>query len=121
MSFSGLSLEDSPAWGIVSPPASDLIKDALRKEQLLKYALGFSAVSFPTLTCNLTGISQRPRTIFVVRSFTFPAFSMILIPITSALVSRVQSVQKEVDKLEGGNQTLQMYIDNLTVQMAKRR
>jgi hypothetical protein len=39
----------------------------------------------------------------------------------TALVSRVQSVQKDVDKLEAGNQTLQMYIDNLTVQMAKRR
>lgn len=39
----------------------------------------------------------------------------------AALVDRVHSVQKEVDKLEAGNQTLQMYIDNLTVQMAKRR
>ncbi|KAK1231189.1 hypothetical protein PQX77_005715 [Marasmius sp. AFHP31] len=38
-----------------------------------------------------------------------------------ALYDRVQSVQKEVDKLTAGNQTLQMYIDNLTVQMAKRR
>jgi len=38
-----------------------------------------------------------------------------------ALYSRVQSVQKEVDKLHSGNETLQMYIDNLTVQMAKRR
>ncbi|KAF9077598.1 hypothetical protein BDP27DRAFT_1441654 [Rhodocollybia butyracea] len=38
-----------------------------------------------------------------------------------ALYIRVQSVQKEVDKLHSGNETLQMYIDNLTVQMAKRR
>lgn len=38
-----------------------------------------------------------------------------------ALYNRVQSVQKEIDKLTTGNQTLQMYIDNLTVQMAKRR
>jgi len=38
-----------------------------------------------------------------------------------ALYTRVQSVQKEVDKLHSGNETLQMYIDNLTVQMAKRR
>lgn len=37
------------------------------------------------------------------------------------LLARVQSVQKEVDKLTSGNETLQMYIDNLTVQMAKRR
>ncbi|KIK69612.1 hypothetical protein GYMLUDRAFT_33989 [Collybiopsis luxurians FD-317 M1] len=38
-----------------------------------------------------------------------------------ALYGRVQSVQKEVDKLHSGNETLQMYIDNLTVQMAKRK
>ncbi|KAJ3868804.1 MAG: hypothetical protein NXY57DRAFT_972801 [Lentinula lateritia] len=38
-----------------------------------------------------------------------------------ALYSRVQSVQKEVNELHSGNETLQMYIDNLTVQMAKRR
>jgi len=37
------------------------------------------------------------------------------------MLSRIQSVQKEVDKLASGNETLQMYIDNLTVQMAKRR
>ncbi|KAG9093818.1 hypothetical protein FS749_013685 [Ceratobasidium sp. UAMH 11750] len=37
-----------------------------------------------------------------------------------ALVGRVQSVQAEVDKLTSGNATLQMYIDNLTKQIAKR-
>ncbi|KIY67131.1 hypothetical protein CYLTODRAFT_353863 [Cylindrobasidium torrendii FP15055 ss-10] len=35
--------------------------------------------------------------------------------------ARAQTVQKEVDKLTSNNSTLQMYIDNLTVQMAKRR
>lgn len=39
----------------------------------------------------------------------------------AALLGRVKTVQKEVDKLTAGNETLQMYIDNLTVQMAKRR
>ncbi|KAF8964215.1 hypothetical protein BDZ97DRAFT_918273 [Flammula alnicola] len=38
-----------------------------------------------------------------------------------AMLAKVQSVQTEVDKLASGNETLQMYIDNLTVQMAKRR
>ena len=38
-----------------------------------------------------------------------------------ALLSRVSAVQKDVDKLASGNETLQMYIDNLTLQMAKRR
>jgi len=37
------------------------------------------------------------------------------------MLAKVQAVQKEVDKLASGNETLQMYIDNLTVQMAKRR
>ncbi|KJA24057.1 hypothetical protein HYPSUDRAFT_214802 [Hypholoma sublateritium FD-334 SS-4] len=38
-----------------------------------------------------------------------------------AMMSKVQTVQKDIDKLASGNETLQMYIDNLTVQMAKRR
>jgi len=36
------------------------------------------------------------------------------------LLSRVKTVQGEVDKLTSGNQTLQMYIDNLTKQLARR-
>ena len=47
-------------------------------------------------------------------------------PVTSliretALLDRVHSVQGDVDKLLSENETLQMYIDNLTMQMAKRR
>ncbi|KAI0086469.1 hypothetical protein BDY19DRAFT_344176 [Irpex rosettiformis] len=38
-----------------------------------------------------------------------------------ALLERVQTVQRDVDRLVSGNETLQMYIDNLTLQMAKRR
>ncbi|KZT12122.1 uncharacterized protein LAESUDRAFT_754629 [Laetiporus sulphureus 93-53] len=38
-----------------------------------------------------------------------------------ALLSRVRNVQGDVDKLSSENETLQMYIDNLTMQMAKRR
>jgi len=38
-----------------------------------------------------------------------------------ALLTRVKEVQGDVDKLISGNETLQMYIDNLTLQMAKRR
>ena len=37
------------------------------------------------------------------------------------MLTKVQVVQADVDKLVSGNQTLQTYIDNLTVQMAKRR
>jgi len=37
-----------------------------------------------------------------------------------ALLSRVKTVQGEADKLSSDNQTLQMYIDNLTKQLARR-
>jgi len=37
------------------------------------------------------------------------------------MLIKVQNVQADVDKLISGNETLQTYIDNLTVQMAKRR
>ncbi|KAF8527536.1 hypothetical protein BU17DRAFT_81738 [Hysterangium stoloniferum] len=37
-----------------------------------------------------------------------------------ALLARVKTVQGDVDKLTSGNQTLQMYIDNLTKQLARR-
>jgi len=37
-----------------------------------------------------------------------------------ALLARVKTVEGDVDKLTSGNQTLQMYIDNLTKQMARR-
>ncbi|KAJ7175751.1 hypothetical protein C8R46DRAFT_1079366 [Mycena filopes] len=79
-------IDEPSAWGAVAspPPAGDIIKDALRKEQLLK---------------EIAASQEDLRTI----------------------LARVQSVQKEVDKLASGNETLQMYIDNLTVQMAKRR
>lgn len=37
------------------------------------------------------------------------------------LQERVKAVERDTDKLLSGNATLQMYIDNLTLQMAKRR
>ncbi|KAF8476549.1 hypothetical protein DFH94DRAFT_756277 [Russula ochroleuca] len=37
------------------------------------------------------------------------------------LLERVKAVERDSDKLSSGNATLQMYIDNLTLQMAKRR
>ncbi|KIJ53445.1 hypothetical protein M422DRAFT_154583 [Sphaerobolus stellatus SS14] len=37
-----------------------------------------------------------------------------------ALLARAKAVQGDVDKLTSGNETLQMYIDNLTKQLARR-
>ena len=39
----------------------------------------------------------------------------------TAMLAKAKGVQADVDKLVSGNETLQMYIDNLTMQMAKRR
>ncbi|KAF7291607.1 hypothetical protein HMN09_01251800 [Mycena chlorophos] len=78
---------DFDAWGAGSGGVSasgDLVKDALKKEKLLK---------------EIEASQQDLRTI----------------------LGRVDTVQKEVKKLTSDNETLQMYIDNLTVQMAKRR
>ena len=38
-----------------------------------------------------------------------------------AMMAKAKGVQMDIDKLVSGNETLQMYIDNLTMQMAKRR
>jgi hypothetical protein len=48
--------------------------------------------------------------LFILRSFFSPV-----------LLERVKTAEKDMDKLSSGNATLQMYIDNLTLQMAKRR
>ncbi|KAI0322035.1 hypothetical protein OF83DRAFT_1096359 [Amylostereum chailletii] len=37
------------------------------------------------------------------------------------LLEKVKVAEKDVDKFTSGNATLQMYIDNLTLQMAKGR
>ncbi|EAU86247.1 hypothetical protein CC1G_03458 [Coprinopsis cinerea okayama7 len=71
-------------WGVTSPQSGDILKDAIRKEQILK---------------EIFSCQEDLR----------------------AMLSKAENVQKEVDKLISGNETLQMYIDNLTVQMAKRR
>ncbi|KIY44830.1 hypothetical protein FISHEDRAFT_50641 [Fistulina hepatica ATCC 64428] len=71
------------AW-VPEPSNADLLRDAMRKDALIK---------------DIIASQGDLRT----------------------LLARVQTVQKEVDKLTSGNETLQMYIDNLTVQMARRR
>ncbi|PPQ89681.1 hypothetical protein CVT25_013868 [Psilocybe cyanescens] len=96
MQYDDYSLDERPSWGVVSPRegGGDLgvVRDTLRKEQVLKEVLAAQE--------DLKG----NNTIYSI-----------------AMLAKVQSVQKEVDKLVSGNETLQMYIDNLTVQMTKRR
>ncbi|EPQ54618.1 hypothetical protein GLOTRDRAFT_77237 [Gloeophyllum trabeum ATCC 11539] len=85
MSFAGFE-DDIGGWGapVELPTTGDIVKDAMRKEQVIK---------------EITAAQEDLR----------------------ALLSRVKSVQADVDKLASGNATLQTYIDNLTLQMAKRR
>ncbi|KAI6027806.1 hypothetical protein BKA83DRAFT_4233852 [Pisolithus microcarpus] len=82
MAFSGFY--ESAAWGESEPEAQDIVKDAIRKEQVLQ---------------EITAAQDDLR----------------------ALLTRVHSVQGDVDKLTSENATLQVYIDNLTMQMAKRK
>ncbi|KAG2138845.1 hypothetical protein BD769DRAFT_1773396 [Suillus cothurnatus] len=79
------------AWGEPEQQPGDIVKDALRKESLLKE---IAAAQGDLRVVNLA---------------------------SSALVARVHSVQSDVDQLTSENSTLQMYIDNLTMQMAKRK
>ncbi|OAX38148.1 hypothetical protein K503DRAFT_718665 [Rhizopogon vinicolor AM-OR11-026] len=72
------------AWGEAEQQPGDIVKDAIRKEQILK---------------EIAAAQGDLR----------------------ALVARVRSVQSDVDKLASENSTLQMYLDNLTMQMAKRK
>ncbi|KAG6850278.1 hypothetical protein H0H93_015535 [Arthromyces matolae] len=98
------SYEDEiPAWGATAPEAADLVRDALRKEQLLK-----------DIVASQEDLRSSSRSVIGL-------YRTLNIPSVPAFVARVQSLQKEVDKLTSGNETLQMYIDNLTMQMAKRR
>ena len=58
-----------------------------------------------------------------LRGWCCPGFAhmeMVADP-SPAMIAKTKSVQADVDKLNSGNETLQMYIDNLTMQMAKRR
>lgn len=82
MAFNGFY--ESAAWGESEPETQDIVKDAIRKEQVLQ---------------EITAAQDDLR----------------------ALLTRVHSVQADVDKLTSENATLQVYIDNLTMQMAKRK
>ncbi|KIM66624.1 hypothetical protein SCLCIDRAFT_292857 [Scleroderma citrinum Foug A] len=82
MAFNGL--DESVVWGGPEPESHDIVKDAIRKEQVLKEIAA----------------SQNDL---------------------RALLARAHSVQGDVDKLTSENATLQVYIDNLTMQMAKRK
>ena len=124
MQFDDYSLGEPAAWGAVSPQAGDIVRDAMMKEKVIKfvgYALSKLTRTEPQFS-SFIGKYSLARTICVVRSPSSLFIQRVecsAFPL--AMLGRVDTVQKEVDKLVSENETLQMYIDNLTVQMAKRR
>ncbi|KAH9179303.1 hypothetical protein EDB89DRAFT_1926464 [Lactarius sanguifluus] len=77
--------DDQAGWGTSEViPESDVIKDAMKKEQVIR---------------DIVAYQDDLR----------------------VLLERVKTAEKDMDKLSSGNATLKMYIDNLTLQMAKRR
>ncbi|KAG2141334.1 hypothetical protein DEU56DRAFT_755032 [Suillus clintonianus] len=90
------------AWGEPEQQPGDIVKDAIRKEKILK--------EISAAQGDLQGTSSWISLVHAVTNLA-----------SSALVARVHSVQSDVDKLTSENSTLQMYIDNLTMQMAKRK
>jgi len=87
MAFRGSAnnpFEETAAWGSVADvPTGDVVKDAIKKEQVIK---------------DIAAAQEDLR----------------------IMLSRIQTVQTDIDKLKSDNATLQMYIDNLTKQMARR-
>jgi len=71
-------------WAQPPKDSRDIVKDAIRKEQMIK---------------EITSAQEDLR----------------------ALLARVTAVQADVDNLTSGNETLQMYVDNLKLQVAKQR
>ncbi|KAF8270852.1 hypothetical protein EI94DRAFT_1797785 [Lactarius quietus] len=77
--------DDQAGWGTSEAiPANDVVKDAMKKEQVIKDVVAYQDD-------------------------------------LRVLLERVKTAEKDMDKLSSGNATLQMYIDNLTLQVAKRR
>jgi hypothetical protein len=96
----------------------------MRKEQIIKSVLSTSQKRngfYLSYQGDLGFTRGSKGYAFTTYNSSYHGLKMISDFVTIAMLAKVQSVQREVDKLTSGNETLQMYIDNLTVQMAKRR
>lgn len=121
MSFAPLEGEDA-AWAQPPKEPGDIVKDAIKKEQMIK------CVASPQITRRNCSPSWNPqgnnlcarRSSRLVADHTItPEGCSHFHPV--ALLARVKAVQADVDKLSSGNETLQMYVDNLKLQVAKQR
>lgn len=120
MSFA--SADDTPGWG-AGPSQEVSIKDTLRKDKLVRCVVTVArrdeTLIHSTFYSDIISVQEN------LRGESHDVHSLCLGPsvevISKALLTKARSVQDDVDKLTSGNETLQMYIDNLTMQMAKRR
>ena len=94
---------------------------AIKKEKILQCVSANIVVPNILSDTLLSGRSRRSKMTCVVRVKLYCLCPCDRNLLFSAMLARVKDVQKDVDKLASGNETLQMYIDNLTLQMAKRR
>ena len=119
MSFSGFD-DTTPAWDVPTSSSEDIVTTAIKKEKLIKYVeSGQLRIRRLTSLLHLQGnCCCSGRSAWLVHN---RAVSRCLTKALLAMISKAKSVQADVDKLISGNETLQMYIDNLTMQMAKRR
>jgi hypothetical protein len=121
MSFVHLEGEDA-AWAQPPKEPGDIVKDAIKKEQMIM------CVASPKITrrnrsppWNPQGnnLCARGSSRLVADRTIAPEGCSHFLPI--ALLARVKAVQADVDKLSSGNETLQMYVDNLKLQVVKQR
>ncbi|KZT60084.1 hypothetical protein CALCODRAFT_480980 [Calocera cornea HHB12733] len=107
MSFRGGAsnpFDETAAWGnVVEVPVGDVVKDAIKKEQVIKDILAAQE-----------DLRSKQPSIFAMSLSQHTHFWL------AVMLSRIQTVQGDIDKLKSDNATLQMYIDNLTKQMARR-
>ena len=119
MSFAGY--DEGDAWGAPEPVTSgDIVADAMRKEKIIKlvaHELRCTRTYYVTLYREIQAAQQDLKGM----SRIYGSNHLKSCSFVSVMLERVKSAEKDVDKLTGGNATLQMYIDNLTRQIAKPR
>lgn len=119
MSLSLPGFEDSPGWGAPVETEDDVVTAAIKKEKVIK-CVPYDGSIDTLVDCPSREIAAQQEDLR--GKWQAHGISLVMVDHSiTALLARVKGVQTDVDKLASGNETLQMYIDNLTLQMAKRR
>jgi len=118
MSFVPLEGEDA-SWAQTPKEPGDIVKDAIKKEQMIRCVVLPGRKYLSSWNPQRHNIRARGPPRLVADRGIAPENCAYLLP--TALLARVKVVQADVDKLTSGNETLQMYVDNLKLQVAKQR